>query len=70
VGVVKNLRFHIAVLPKFYFNYEVLPDMKKGSICLKEEEALQLLPFFNLKVLVRYGVPLLKEANEMWFISD
>jgi len=48
----------------------VLPDTKKGSICLKEEEALQLLPFFNLKVLVRYGVPLLKEANEMWFISD
>ena len=37
---------------------------------MKEEEALQLLPFFNLKVLVRYGVPLLKEANEMWFISD
>ncbi|KAG2559833.1 hypothetical protein PVAP13_8KG014120 [Panicum virgatum] len=26
-------------------------------------------PFFNLKVLVSYGVPLLKEANEMWFTS-
>jgi len=26
--------------------------------------------FFYLEVLVRYGVLLLKEANEMWFISD
>jgi len=50
---------------------KVLQDLKKGSmICLKEEEAFTAATFFYLEVLVRYGVLLLKEANEMWFISD
>jgi hypothetical protein len=46
--------------------------MKKGSMILHEgrRSFAAAAPFLNLKVPVRYGVPLLKEANEMWFISD